>query len=125
MTSTWSPEQYEKFKAERAQPFRDLLALIENRPRMRIVDFGCGTGELTRELHEHLRAEETLGIDNSETMLLKSASFGTEMLRFERGDVEGFVTDRPYDLLFSNAALHWLGSHDTLFPRPEGSKNFD
>jgi trans-aconitate 2-methyltransferase len=118
--STWSPEQYEKFKAERAQPFRDLLALIEHRPRMRIVDFGCGTGEMTRELHEHLRAEETLGIDSSETMLLKSASFGTEMLRFERGDIEGFVTDRPYDLLFSNAALHWVEDHERLFARLAG-----
>src|SRR5690349_4562868 len=118
--STWSPDQYEKFKSERAQPFRDLLALIEHRPRMRVVDFGCGTGELTRELHEHLHAEETLGIDSSETMLLKSASFGTEMLRFERGDIEGFVTDRPYDLVFSNAALHWVEDHERLFARLAG-----
>lgn len=118
--STWSPDQYEKFKAERAQPFRDLAALIEPRPRMRIVDFGCGTGELTRALHEQLQAEETVGIDNSETMLLKSASFGTEMLRFERGDIEGFVTDRPYDLVFSNAALHWVADHERLFAKLVG-----
>ena len=115
--SAWSPDQYEKFKAERTQPFRDLLALIEHRPRMRVVDFGCGTGELTRELHQHLQAEETVGIDNSETMLLKSASFGTEMLRFERGDIGAFVTDRPYDLVFSNAALHWVVDHDRLFAK--------
>src|SRR6266581_7784870 len=116
----WSPDQYEKFKEERAQPFRDLVALIEHRPRMRVVDFGCGTGELTRALHEHLQAEETVGIDNSETMLLKSASFGTAMLRFERGDIEAFVTDRPYDLVFSNAALHWIPDHESLFRRLTG-----
>jgi trans-aconitate 2-methyltransferase len=113
----WNPEQYVKFKSERAQPFHDLLALIERRPRMRVVDFGCGTGELTRALHDHLQAEETLGIDNSETMLLKSASFGSDVLRFERGEVEGFVTDRPYDLVFSNAALHWIEDHERLFGR--------
>ena len=118
--SAWSPEQYEKFKSERQQPFRDLLALIEHRPRMRVVDFGCGTGELTRALHDHLQAEETLGIDSSETMLLKSASFGSELLRFERGDVEAFVTDRPFDLVFSNAALHWIGDHPRLFGRLAG-----
>ncbi|MEK6373413.1 MAG: methyltransferase domain-containing protein [Acidobacteriota bacterium] len=118
--SSWSPEQYEKFKSERAQPFRDLLALIEHRPRMRVVDFGCGTGELTRALHDHLQAEESLGIDNSETMLLESASFGSDVLRFERGDVEAFVTDRPYDLVFSNAALHWIGDHPRLFTRLAG-----
>ena len=84
---------------------------------MRVVDLGCGTGELTRELHDTLAAEETVGIDNSETMLLKSGHFDGEMLRFEKGDIEAFVTDRPYDLVFSNAALHWVPDHDQLFVR--------
>lgn len=116
----WTPEQYEKFKAERKQPFLDLLALVERRPKMRVVDLGCGTGELTRELHESLAAEETLGIDNSETMLLKSGHFEGEMLHFEKNDIEAFVTDRPYDLIFSNAALHWVADHDRLLHRLTG-----
>ncbi|HEX2122270.1 MAG TPA: methyltransferase domain-containing protein [Thermoanaerobaculia bacterium] len=114
---TWSPEQYARFAAERKQPFADLLALIERRPRMRVVDLGCGTGELTRELHDALAADETVGIDSSETMLLKSGSFQGEMLRFEQGDIEAFVTDRPYDLVFSNAALHWVADHESLLQR--------
>lgn len=113
----WSPEQYERFKAERKQPFLDLLALIEKRPRMRIADLGCGTGELTRELHETLGATETLGIDDSETMLLKAGHFGGEMLHFEKGNIEAFVADQPFDLLFSNAALHWVPDHEELFVR--------
>lgn len=113
----WSPEQYERFKAERRQPFDDLVTLIEKRPRMRIVDLGCGTGELTRELHETLAAEETLGIDNSETMLLKAGHFGGEMLHFAKNDIEAFVTDKPYDLVFSNAAFHWVPNHEQLFVR--------
>lgn len=113
----WSPEQYERFKDERAQPFWDLVALIEHRPRMRIADLGCGTGELTRALHDHLKAEETIGIDSSETMLLKTEAVGTEMLRFEKGEIESFVADRPFDLIFSNAALHWVADHQSLFRR--------
>jgi trans-aconitate 2-methyltransferase len=113
----WSPDQYLRFQAERKQPFTDLVSLIERRPRMRVVDLGCGTGELTRELHEALGAEETVGIDDSETMLLKSGHFGGEMLRFEKGDIEAFVSDRPYDLVFSNAALHWVANHEQLFVR--------
>jgi trans-aconitate 2-methyltransferase len=113
----WSPEHYERFKTERRQPFDDLLALVEKRPRMRVADLGCGTGELTRDLHEHLGAEETIGIDNSETMLLKAGHFGDTMLRFEQGDIEAFVTDRPFDLIFSNAALHWVADHERLFTR--------
>jgi trans-aconitate 2-methyltransferase len=115
--STWSPEQYERYKTERKQPFLDLLALVEKRPRMRIADLGCGTGELTRELHETLDAEETLGIDNSETMLLKAGSFGGEMLRFEKGDIEAFIADDPFDLVFSNAAFHWVPNHEQLLTR--------
>lgn len=113
----WSPEQYERFKAERRQPFDDLVGLVEKRPRMRVVDLGCGTGELTRELHEMLAAEETIGIDNSETMLLKAGHFGDAMLHFEQGDIEAFVTDRPFDLIFSNAALHWVADHERLLAR--------
>ena len=113
----WSPEQYARFNAERRQPFTDLLALLERRPNLRVADLGCGTGELTRELHETLAAEETVGIDNSETMLLRSGHFEGEMLRFEKGDIEAFVTDRPYDVIFSNAALHWVPNHEQLFVR--------
>lgn len=113
----WSPDQYEKFKAERQQPFHDLVALIEKRPKMRIVDLGCGTGELTRELHESLDASETVGVDNSETMLLKAGSFGGAMLHFQKNSIEAFVTDYPYDLIFSNAALQWVPDHEQLFVR--------
>jgi trans-aconitate 2-methyltransferase len=116
-SNNWNPDQYERFRDERAQPFHDLVALVEPRPKMRIVDLGCGTGELTRHLHEKLGAEETLGIDSSETMLLKSHAFGGDALYFERGDIEAFVTDRPFDLVFSNAALHWVPDHESLFRR--------
>ena len=113
----WNPDQYERFRLERAQPFHDLVSLIEHRPKMRIVDLGCGTGELTRDLHERLGAEETLGIDNSETMLLRSGALGSEVLRFEKGDIEKYIADRPFDLVFSNASLHWVPDHETLFTR--------
>jgi len=112
---SWDVDQYERFKNERAQPFRDLAALIEPRPHMRIIDLGCGTGELTRELHEQLAASETLGIDSSESMLQKATPSGT--LRFQRGYIESFTTDVPFDLVFSNAALHWIPDHEQLFTR--------
>jgi trans-aconitate 2-methyltransferase len=113
----WSPDQYTRFAAERKQPFTDLLSLIEARPQMRVVDLGCGTGELTRELHETLGAGETVGIDDSEAMLLKARRLGGEMLHFEKGSIEDFVTDRPYDLIFSNAAFHWIANHEQLLAR--------
>jgi trans-aconitate 2-methyltransferase len=110
---SWDVDQYERFKNERAQPFRDLAALIEPRPNMRIVDLGCGTGELTRELHEQLGASETIGIDSAESMLRKATPSAT--LHFQLGDIETFTSDRPCDIVFSNAALHWIPDHERLF----------
>ena len=113
----WSPEVYERFKRERRQPFEDLLQMIQPAPAMRIADLGCGTGELTRELHERLSAASTLGIDSSAEMLAKAASFSTGSLRFEQGDIASYASDRPLDLIVSNAAFHWVGDHESLFAR--------
>jgi trans-aconitate 2-methyltransferase len=117
---SWNPAQYERFQNERRRPFLDLLALVEPRPTMRVVDLGCGTGELTAYLHEKLSAAETLGVDSSEAMLRKSEAFRKDSLRFEHKQIEAFAADRPYDLVFSNAALHWIADHENLFERLRG-----
>lgn len=111
----WNPDQYERFKTERKQPFLDLLALVEKRPRMRVIDLGCGTGELTSELHDHLDATETIGIDNSQSMLAKAKK--ADGLTFQFGQIETFTPLGKFDLIFSNAALHWVRDHRAVFKR--------
>ncbi|MEO8602826.1 MAG: methyltransferase domain-containing protein [bacterium] len=115
--STWNPAQYNRFRSERQQPFFDLLALVRPRAAMRVVDLGCGTGELTRVLHQRLDAADTLGLDQSETMLADSAAAVVPGLRFALGDVTAFDAADAYDLVFSNAALQWLPDHAALFTR--------
>jgi trans-aconitate 2-methyltransferase len=113
----WNPAQYERYRNERSQPFFDLMALVEARPAMRVVDLGCGTGELTRLLHRTLVASETLGLDSSAAMLAKSQGFAGEGLRFEQRDIGEFAAEGEYDLIFSNAALHWLQDHEARLAR--------
>jgi trans-aconitate 2-methyltransferase len=113
----WNPDRYDRFRDERRRPFFDLLALVRPRPGMRVVDLGCGSGELTAELHRDVRAADTLGLDSSAAMLAKSDAFAAEGLRFARGDIADFAAGPSYDLVFSNAALQWLPEHDTLFAR--------
>jgi trans-aconitate 2-methyltransferase len=84
---------------------------------MRIVDLGCGTGELTAELHRRLNARETLGIDSSEAMLGKAPSGTPKSLRFVKQDIRDFEGTDEFDLVFSNAALHWVSDHDQLLAR--------
>jgi trans-aconitate 2-methyltransferase len=111
---SWNPTQYERFRGERAQPFHDLLALVVPRPGMRVVDLGCGTGDLTLHLHQKLQAVETIGVDRSAAMLAKAPR--AEKLRFIQTDIARFEGG-PFDLIFSNAALHWLPDHATVLRR--------
>jgi trans-aconitate 2-methyltransferase len=114
-TDVWDPLQYDRFRDERRQPFLDLLALVRSRPGMRVVDLGCGTGELTRILHDRVAAAETLGIDRSAAMLAKSGTYAGGGLRFQEGDLRTALGGSRYDLVFSNAALHWIPDHPDLF----------
>ena len=115
MPDVWDPAQYERFRRERAQPFYDLLALVEPRPGMRVADLGCGTGDVTLELHRSLKARETVGVDNSPAMLEKAPR--EPGLRFILGEIEQFAPPERFDLIFSNAAFHWVPDHPALFTR--------
>ena len=68
----WDPGQYDRFKAERRQPFDDLVALCSPVPGGTAVDLGCGTGELTAVVHRSLELAETTGIDSSPAMLARA-----------------------------------------------------
>lgn len=111
----WDPKQYHKFQAERSAPFFDLLALVEIRPDLKVVDLGCGTGELTRQLADALPNSHVTGLDSSAQMLEKSSSFSGPDLHFEQGDQSQLTGD--WDLIFSNAALQWSENHTELIPR--------
>ena len=112
----WQPDQYARFKAEREQPFYDLLDLVEPVPGGRAVDLGCGTGALTRVLHERTQAAETVGIDRSTAMLEQSAQHAGAGVRFERGDIAEFSATNQ-DVVFANASIQWVSDHASLFPR--------
>jgi trans-aconitate 2-methyltransferase len=114
-TDSWSPAQYERFAREREQPFWDLLAMTEPADGGAVVDLGCGTGDLTRALHERSGAGETVGIDSSARMLERAPGGGG--LRFELADIRDFEPPGPLAVVFSNAALQWLPGHRELFAR--------
>ena len=111
----WDPTQYRKFQAERSAPFFDLLALVEVHPNLKVVDLGCGTGELTRQLAETLPNSSVTGMDNSPQMLGKASLHSNSSLRFEQGDQSQLTGE--WDLIFSNAALHWTENHSELIPQ--------
>ncbi|MBV9100743.1 MAG: methyltransferase domain-containing protein [Candidatus Dormibacteraeota bacterium] len=116
MTDAWDPQQYERFRGEREQPFWDLATLVRRRGG-RVADLGCGTGRLTVELHRALQARDTIGIDCSPAMLERATGLHAQDVRFERADISTWTPGTAFDVVFSNAALQWLPDHDALLTR--------
>ena len=114
----WNPDQYHKFQAERSAPFHDLLALVEIRPHLNVVDLGCGTGELTRRLADSLPESRVLGLDRSPAMLARADTVKRPGLTFQQGDQA--TLEGSWDLIFSNAALQWTPNHQALIPHLYG-----
>ncbi len=118
----WDPQQYERFREQRSQPFYDLAAMVEPREGMHIVDLGSGTGALTAWLDGELGAAETLGVERAAAMLEAAQAHSGAGVRFERHDIDAFLdasiaSEASWDLVFSNAALHWVPDHPALWPR--------
>lgn len=113
---SWEPDRYLQFADERLRPALDLLDRVALAAPDRAVDLGCGPGNATRLLATRWPKAQITGLDSSPEMLARARA-ALPALRFELASVEQWVPDTPLDLVFSNAALHWLGDHEALFPR--------
>jgi trans-aconitate 2-methyltransferase len=111
----WDPRRYRVFEAERRRPFDDLVALCSSVDGGTVVDLGCGTGELTAELHRATGAARTLGIDSSAAMLAE-APREVDGLTFTLGDLATW-DGPPCNLVFANASLQWVDDHPALLVR--------
>jgi len=112
----WNPVQYERFRGARERPGQDLLAAIPAIRPHRVTDLGCGTGYLTRHLATRFPDAVITGLDSDPAMLAKAGATASPIL-WEQGDIARWSPDQPQDLIFSNAALHWLPNHASLFDR--------
>lgn len=115
----WNPSHYLAFAGQRLRPALDLMARVPQGAPRAIVDLGCGTGNVTRLLAERWPDARVTGVDNSPAMLAeaRAAAAGDPRCAFVAADLAAWQPDAPADLVFSNAALHWLPGHATLFPR--------
>lgn len=113
---TWDPEQYLKFVDARSRPALDLLARLAGESPRSIVDLGCGAGNITRLLAERWPAAQVVGIDGDPAMLAKAAATASGIV-WQQAEIADWHAAGAPDLIFSNAALHWLGDHPRLLPR--------
>src|SRR5512138_2022013 len=111
----WDPATYNRFQQQREQPFEDLFALLNIRSGLRVIDLGCGTGQLTNRLAERLPSSNVLGVDSSPQMLAAARQLERPGLRFELRSIES--VEGTWDVVFSHAAIQWIGDHASLMHR--------
>lgn len=112
----WDPGQYHRFTDHRLRPALDLLARVPVSDPSFVCDLGCGSGNVTRAIAERFAASRVAGIDTSSEMLAKAAETPGR-IEWVQADIARWEPDRAPDLIYSNAALHWIDDHAALFPR--------
>jgi len=112
----WNPELYRKFEDERTRPARELLARVLIESPKCVYDLGCGPGNSTELLVERFPNAEVIGTDNSAPMLV-SARERLPGCKFELSDIASWQPEVPADVIYSNAALQWVGDHEALIPK--------
>lgn len=108
----WDPGTYGRFRGLRLRPALDLLAQVGDLPAGDVVDLGCGDGAVAGVLRARFPGARLVGVDASPAMLAEAEGYDAKItadIAAWRG--EGLA------LIFSNAALHWLGDHAGLMPR--------
>jgi trans-aconitate 2-methyltransferase len=114
MSTTWDPAAYLTFDDHRARPFHDLLARITARDPRRVVDLGCGPGNLTALLAVRWPGAVVEAFDSSAEMVDAAQARGIDA---RRADVTGWTPAPGTDVVISNAVLHWVPQHRELLPR--------
>jgi trans-aconitate 2-methyltransferase len=112
----WDPLQYAKFGSERSRPFFDLVGQVAAIDVRRVVDLGCGPGELTAALAARWREAKVVGLDSSPEMIAKAARHASDTLSFGLVAAEDFSAEGT-DVLVSNALLQWVPGHLELLRR--------
>jgi trans-aconitate 2-methyltransferase len=112
---SWSAKQYAIFEDERTRPVRDLVSALPDIEARAIVDLGCGPGNSTEVLAARFPDAAISGVDSSPDMI-EAARRRLPRAQFSVGRIEGWTDAGPFDVILSNAVLHWIPNHRTLLP---------
>jgi trans-aconitate 2-methyltransferase len=113
----WDSAQYLKFEAERTQPCRDLAARVPLERPASIIDLGCGPGNSTEVIAARFPEAAVTGLDSSPAMIASARERHPEW-QWRVGNIAEWAAGAErFDLVFSNAALQWVGDHARIFPQ--------
>jgi trans-aconitate 2-methyltransferase len=110
----WNPDVYLTYADHRGRPFFDLVSRIGARSPRRVVDLGCGPGNLTVTLGERWPSARLEAIDSSPSMVAAARDRGLDVVL---GDIASWTPAEDTDVVISNAALQWVPTHRELLVR--------
>lgn len=112
---SWNAEDYAKHSSAQQSWARELITKLNLRGRESVLDLGCGDGKVSAEIADHLPNGTVMGVDNSDEMIaLARTHFPEEKysnLSFQLADARHLPFEKAFDVVFSNAALHWIKDH--------------
>ncbi|MDE1181577.1 trans-aconitate 2-methyltransferase [Paraburkholderia sp.] len=113
----WHAKQYVMFERERTRPVRDLLGAVADTGDVKsAVDIGCGPGNSTEVLIEHVPDAIVTGLDSSPDMIA-AARKRLPHCRFDTVDIATWRPAASLDLILANAVLQWVPQHERVFPQ--------
>jgi trans-aconitate 2-methyltransferase len=117
----WNPEDYEKSSDAQLSWAKELLQKLKLKGDEKVLDIGSGNGRVTAEISKKLMHGSILGIDSSKDMVIyaekKYPPNQFRNLRFELMNVEDMDFEKGFDVIFSNATLHWVTDHRNILNR--------
>ena len=114
-TYQWNAVDYSKSSSVQQQWARELIHKLELKGNEHVFDVGCGDGKVTAEIASCVPNGSVLGIDSSKEMITLAQSLfpgdAYSNLRFRCEDASVLPFENTFDVVFSNATLHWVIDH--------------
>ncbi|WP_342306464.1 methyltransferase domain-containing protein [Methanolobus sp. ZRKC5] len=104
-------QKYEKFSKPQQDWGSRLMDELDLQGDECILDLGCGNGLLTEKLAKKVPDGRVVGVDSSVSMLEQANYHKADNMEFRLLDMEDMIIEEKFDVIFSNAALHWVKDH--------------
>ncbi len=122
---SWDAEEYAKHSSAQQLWAREVIAKLQLKGNESILDIGCGDGKVTAEIATLLPEGAVVGVDSSSDMIsLAQKNFPQDRhpnLSFTVADARELPFAGEFDIVFSNAALHWIKDHRPIIAGIEKS----
>jgi trans-aconitate 2-methyltransferase len=114
----WNASEYDKHSTAQLEWARELIQKLNLQGNESVLDIGCGDGKITAEIGRRLSGGTVVGIDNSDEMIdlasLKFPETKFPNITFRKIDAREIPYKNQFDVVFSNAALHWVRDHQSV-----------